>query len=138
MRHAVTADIRFDNEICYINELISDQQSSSKNSESYLNIPPFVLLHMLEFFCCRDVDTKRAKSVLDELKSLVHHDQGQLVPVELRDISLEILGICQQITGNLQDALYSFQHYLRRYSILHKIQDATRQRIHGLQSRAYC
>eukprot|EP00105_Crassostrea_gigas_P020288 XP_011439031.1 PREDICTED: uncharacterized protein LOC105336423 [Crassostrea gigas] len=131
MRQAVAQDIKLDHEIFYINELIPEQQSSEQNNVPSLIIPPHVLLYMLEFLCSRHVDTLRAQRTLDDLKVLVHHDQGQLIPVRLRDISWEILGICQQITGNLQAALYSYQQSLRQYPF-HKIQTATRQRIQDL------
>ncbi|XP_052708191.1 uncharacterized protein LOC128183278 [Crassostrea angulata] len=131
MRQTVAQDIQLYNDIFYINEIIPEQQSSKQNNEPSLYIPPLVLLYMLEFLCSRHVDTMRAQRALDDLQALVHHDQGQLVPVELRDISWEILGICQQITGNLHAALYSYQQSLRQYP-LHKIQTATRQRIQDL------
>nr|XP_034333391.1 uncharacterized protein LOC117691418 [Crassostrea gigas] len=131
MRQAVAQNIKLKNEIFYINELMQEQRSSEQNSWSLLSIPPFVLLYMLEFLCSRHVDTMRAQRALDDLQVLVHHDQGQLIPVLLRDISWEILGICQQISGNLQAALFSYQQSLRQKP-LHKIQTATLQRIQDL------
>eukprot|EP00105_Crassostrea_gigas_P042818 XP_019926966.1 PREDICTED: uncharacterized protein LOC105338230 [Crassostrea gigas] len=131
MRQAVAQHIGLNNKMFYINELIPEQQSSNQNNNPILYIPPHVLLYMLEFLCSRHVDTLRAQRALDDLKVLVHHDQDQLIPVFLRDISWEILGICQQISGNLQAALYSYQQSLRQYPF-HKIQTATRQRIQDL------
>ena len=131
MRHAVLYDIKLYNYICYINELTPEQQSSSLNHENVLIIPPYILLHMLEFLCCRHVDPMRAQAALDDLQVLVHHDQGVFVDVELRDISWEILGICQQMTGNRQAALYSYRQSLRQYPF-HKIHTATRHRIQDL------
>ncbi|XP_052696819.1 uncharacterized protein LOC128175325 [Crassostrea angulata] len=132
MRQAVAMAISLHNEICYINELIPEQQSSRQNGGPAWYIPPHVLLHMLEFLSSRHVDTMRAQTALDDLQVLVHHDQGLYVNYLERDISLEILGICQQITGNLQAALYSYQQSLRQYP-WNKIQTATTQRIHELQ-----
>ncbi|XP_052708195.1 uncharacterized protein LOC128183280 [Crassostrea angulata] len=131
MRQAVAQNIKLDNKMFFINELIPEQQSSIQNIWYSLYIPPLVLLYMLEFLCSRHVDTMRAQRALDDLQVLVHHDQDQLVPVRLRDISWEILGICQQISGNLQAALYSYQQSLRQYP-QNKIQTATRQRIQDL------
>nr|XP_034333529.1 uncharacterized protein LOC117691487 [Crassostrea gigas] len=131
MRQAVANNIGLYNKIFYINELMQEQQSSKQNSWPKLQIPPLILLHMLDFLCSRYVDTIRAQRALDDLQVLVHHDQGELIPVYIRDISWEILGICQQITGNLQAALYSYQQSLRQYPY-HKIQTATRQRIQNL------
>ena len=131
MRHVVADDIRLENDYCYINELTPEQQSSSFNHEMDLFIPPYILLHMLEFLCCRHVDPVRAQAALDDLQVLVHLDQGVFVEVELRDISWEILGICQQMSGNRQAALYSYRQSLRQYPI-NKIDTATRHRIQDL------
>ena len=120
MRHAVAYDMKLYPHICYINEIIPEQLSSSKKDESVLFIPPGILLHMLEFLCCRHVDPRRAQAALDDLQVLVHHDlQGMIVPVYLRDISWEILGICQQMTGNHQAAMYSYtQSLILNHNIL--------------------
>ncbi|XP_078337411.1 uncharacterized protein LOC144626673 [Crassostrea virginica] len=128
MRHVVACYITLYNHTCYINELTPEQQSSSLNHDHTLDIPPYILLHMLEFLCCRHVDPMRAQAALDDLQVLVHHDRGVFVPVLNRDISWEILGICQQMTGNHQDALYSYTQSLRQYP-LNKIDTATRHRI---------
>ncbi|XP_022321517.2 uncharacterized protein LOC111123482 [Crassostrea virginica] len=132
MRNTVALNITLKNNICYINELTLEQQSSSLNGDPYLHIPPLILFHMLEFLCCRHVDPRRAQAALDDLQVLVHHDQGVLVPVVFRDISWEILGICQQMTGNHQAALYSYEQSLRQDSIYNRIHNATRHRIQDL------
>nr|XP_022346228.1 uncharacterized protein LOC111138505 [Crassostrea virginica] len=131
MRHAVASDITLYHHICYINELTPEQQFSSRNPRRVLMIPSLVLLHMLEFLCCRHVDPMRAQAALDDLQVLVHYDQGFFVPVQHRDISWEILGICQQMTGNHQAALYSYTQSLRQFQE-HKIHTATRHRIQDL------
>ncbi|XP_052708599.1 uncharacterized protein LOC128183566 [Crassostrea angulata] len=133
MRRAVVYNIKLgnDNEIFYINELKPEQLSSNQNNGHVLFIPPLILLYMLEFLCSRHVDTLRAQRALDDLQVLVHHDQGELIDVDLRNISWEILGICQQIAGNLHAALYSYQQSLREYPG-NKIQTATIQRIQDL------
>nr|XP_022297498.1 uncharacterized protein LOC111106909 [Crassostrea virginica] len=131
MRHAVAHNIGLDRNICYINELSPEQQPCLRDYRYFLHIPPFILLHMLEFLCCRHVDPMRAQAALNDLQVLVHHDQGVLVDVDLRDISWEILGICHQITGNCQAALYSYTQSLRQFP-LNKIHTATRHRIQEL------
>ena len=130
MNQAVAYDIWLNNHICYINELTPEQQSALQNKRT-LVIPSFILLHMLGFLCSRHVDPLRAQAALDDLQVLVHHDQGVLVPILYRDISWEILGICQQMTGNHQAALYSYHQSLAQYPS-RKIHNATRQRIQDL------
>ena len=98
---------------CNIKQLLAlEHQSASQNFIAGLVIPPSILLHMLEFLCCRHVDPMRAQAALDDLQDLVHHDQGELVHPLLRNISLEILGICQKVTENHQAALYSYYQSL--------------------------
>ncbi|XP_062610279.1 uncharacterized protein LOC134272059 [Saccostrea cucullata] len=130
MRQAVACNILLENKIHYINELLPEQMSSLQNKVPVLCIPPFVLLSMLEILCYRHVDTMRAQTALDDLQTLVHYDQGQFIPLLSRDISWQILGICQQVTGNLQAALYSYQQSLRQKPV-HEIHTATEIRIQG-------
>jgi tetratricopeptide (TPR) repeat protein len=134
LTHAVARDIKLNNKIIYINELMIEQMISLQNKWLELHIPPLVVLHVLEFLCYRHIDTMRAQTALTDLQALVHHDQGQYVDVYCRDISWQILGICQQISGDLQAALYSYQQSLKQ-NPLHKIQSATLMRIHDLGYR---
>ncbi|XP_078322104.1 uncharacterized protein LOC111112405 [Crassostrea virginica] len=127
MRQAVACDISLNNYTCYIKELTPEQQIGFK----LLGIPLFVVLHFVEFLCYRHIDTTLAQTALEELQVLVHHDQGLFVDDVSRDISWEILGICQQMTGNHQAALYSYQQSLTQYP-LHNIQNATQMRIQDL------
>ncbi|XP_061188882.1 uncharacterized protein LOC133197058 [Saccostrea echinata] len=128
LRRAVARDIKFDNEINYINELILEQQACVENVMPSLCIPPLVQLHFLEVLCCRHVDTMRAQTALHNLQVLVHQDQEINIPSRLRDISWQILGICEQLTGNLLDALYSYQQSFKQYPY-HEIQKVSIVRI---------
>lgn len=131
MRQTAAMYIILSNQIVYIDELILEQQSNQDRKWSVLFIPPVVMFFMLEFLCYKHVDTRRAQSSLDDLQAIVHHDKNKVIDVVKRDISWEILGICHQIAGNLQAALYSYQQSLGQVSF-HKFQTATRQRIHDL------
>ncbi|XP_052703097.1 uncharacterized protein LOC128179633 [Crassostrea angulata] len=134
MRQAVVMDIILNNKIYYINELIPEQQYALQNSRFALRIPTFVMLHFLEVLCSRHFDTTLSQTALYDLQVLVHHDQDLFVPDLLRDISWEILGICQQITGNFQAALYSYQQSLTQQP-MNRIQTATRRRIQDIVSQ---
>nr|XP_022307979.1 uncharacterized protein LOC111113981 [Crassostrea virginica] len=79
----------------------------------------------------RFINTTLAQTALEELQVLVHHGQELYVRNVMRDISWEILGICQQMTGNLQAALYSYQQSLGQFPT-NKIQNATQMRIQDL------
>ncbi|XP_052690426.1 uncharacterized protein LOC128168269 [Crassostrea angulata] len=134
MRQAVARDVNLGNRIGYISDLLLEQQCAQRDkTKSKLDIPVFVMLHFLEVLCYRHVDTTLSQAALDELQVLVHHDQGLYVRDVLRDISWEILGICQQITGNIQAALYSYKQSLTQYPF-NNIQTATRRRIQDIVS----
>ncbi|XP_052721361.1 uncharacterized protein LOC128192602 [Crassostrea angulata] len=132
IRKAVTSNISLDNKICYISELIPEQLSASQKRKTALEIPPFVMLHFLGFLCYRHIDSTLSQTALNELQVLVHHDQGLYLKEVYRDISWEILGICQQITGNLQAALYSYQQSLFTRYTVNFIQTATQRRIQNV------
>ncbi|XP_062586825.1 uncharacterized protein LOC134248443 [Saccostrea cucullata] len=128
MRQALLGDIELENKIHYIGELIPEQQSALQNDRSYLKVPAFILLFMLQILCYTHVDTTRAQRALKCLQTLVHYDQGILTNLKDRDISWQILGICQQLTGNYQAALYSYLQSLRQEPT-NKIRTATEMRI---------
>ncbi|XP_052703098.1 uncharacterized protein LOC128179636 [Crassostrea angulata] len=134
MRQAVADDIVLHYDICYISELIPEQQSAIQNTEAILVIPVFLMVHFLDCLCYRHIDATLSQAALDELQVLVHHDQGMYITYLRRDISWEILGICQQITGNLQAALYSYQQSLTQYPA-NGIQTATHMRIRDVVSQ---
>ncbi|XP_061169391.1 uncharacterized protein LOC133178687 [Saccostrea echinata] len=134
MRQTVTWDIRLYNLVHYVEELIPEQISGFQNNMPSLSVPPFIMLHMLEIFCYRFRDTVKAQRALDDLETLVHYDQGVYVDLLLRDISWQILGICQQVTGNTRAAIYSYKRSLREYP-LNKIKTATEMRIQTIRNR---
>ncbi|XP_062607368.1 uncharacterized protein LOC134269161 [Saccostrea cucullata] len=135
MRHAVAMDIVLEDEICYINELLIEHQSGLQCGCPILPIPLYVLLHMLEILCYRHVDSVRAQTALNDLQDLVHHDQGMYIHPNQRDISWEILGICQQVIGNHQAALYSYQQSLRHTT--NNIQTATFMRMQEIMGHMH-
>lgn len=100
MKQAVAMDIILYNKICYINELIPEQRSARQNDKGILCIPVFVLIHFLEFLCYRHIDTTLSHTALDELQVLVQYGRMPYVPVKGKEISLQILGLCQQMTEN--------------------------------------
>ncbi|XP_078319777.1 uncharacterized protein LOC144621072 [Crassostrea virginica] len=91
-------------------------------------VPPYI--NFQSSVCFINELTPEQQSALQN-KDLVHHDQGLLVPVVLRDISWEILGICQELAGDYQAALYSYQQALGQPP-LNNIQRITRHRIRSL------
>lgn len=110
----LTLTNRLGNVIFYIPELISEQMSSRDMNRCSLMISPFIMLHFLE-----------------NLQVLVQNEHLGLVQQDIRDISWEILGIIQEMSGDIPAAKYSFQQSFRHNSVI-EIQSATRQRIRDL------
>lgn len=129
MRKALARDITLDNKISYIKELSLEQQSGLQDRRSMLDIPPFVILYMLEFLCCIHNEESRARQALENLRNLINN--GALVPTDLRDIYWQILGICQYATGNLPAAKDSFNKSLEEFKA-NNIEKATKQRINEI------
>ena len=56
----------------------------------------------------------RANDALNEFYELVHHDEENHIHEECRAVSLEMLGICQQLVGDNQIAYRSFTSALQQ------------------------
>ncbi|XP_061164474.1 uncharacterized protein LOC133173507 [Saccostrea echinata] len=128
MRSVVGRDIDLSTNIHYINELIHEQRLMC-HIEGTIHVSSFVMLHMIEFLCYRHSDEHRAEVALYDLKNLV--EDGILIRPCTRDICWQILGICQQLRGDIPTALYSYQQALRQYPY-HNLQNVTMLRIRSL------
>lgn len=102
-REAVACDIKLNNTVIYIDELVPVQQFARQNGDLEVEVPVFVFLHFLEFLFHRHMDTALSIAALEDLKVLVQYGQEPYLLEKNRNISLQILGICQRMTGNLQD-----------------------------------
>lgn len=121
--------ICFNNDIVYLSELHVEEIIQGQNARRFLFIPPFVLVHMLCVLSnMRLGNMSQSLLALEDLKILLLSKNRTHVPLRNRDISWQILGICQRVVGDLHGALQSFQQTLRQDSY-HKLQDASRYRI---------
>lgn len=123
--------VPLNNTVVYIDELVAEQKLMLKGGVQYTVLHPLVLSNMLEFLCYRHENTQRAEIALNELSVLMHSNDNSLVMALTRDISWHILGICQEISGNLQKALYAYTKSLNE-GILYKIRPITLQKIADL------
>jgi tetratricopeptide (TPR) repeat protein len=132
MRKAVVSNIKLDSDYAYIDELLLEQRVSYMNGESILYIPPLVMLHMLSVLNHHRLrHTLESHQALQNLQTLLLYDDGVHVPVDQRDLSYQILGICQHVCGDYVGALNSYQCSLQQYQ-QHKIQQASHCRIEKL------
>jgi hypothetical protein len=134
MRKAVMTVILLVSEYTYIDELSLEQRVSYRNGMSILFIPPLVMLHMLSVLNHHRLrHTLESHQALQNLQTLLLYDDGVHVPVPFRDISYQILGICQHVCEDYVGALNSYQYSLQQYPV-HKIQQASVYRIQRLRS----
>lgn len=92
-----------------------------------LYVHPKVMLNMLLVLCHRDNQVKQQEALHDLLDFL--YDDESRIPPELKEISWEILGICQQICGDYSEALKSYRKSLTSEFLFHDFGEATRSRI---------
>lgn len=104
--------------------------------EYHTHTPFCSLILMLEFLCYRHVDTQKAQNALDELFVLMHSTTDNHLTFLFKDISWQILGICQEMAGNLQMALYAYRKSLKEL-IANRIWSATLQRIQNVEQRMF-
>ncbi|XP_062616524.1 uncharacterized protein LOC134278223 [Saccostrea cucullata] len=136
MRRAVVKNIKLDSLYSYIDELVIEQEVSKKQCMYLLQIPPLVMLNMLFTLNHHRLgDTVRSQRSLQDLQALLLYDDGTHIPLYPRDISWQILGICQQICGDYSGSLQSYRYSLQQIPF-HKLQEATLIRIHSLPSDA--
>lgn len=124
------------NKVVYINELVKEQKQSLKYPwfEYQLFIPSYVLLLMLEYLCQRYVDENKAQAALAKLFVVVHCDEGMHITVDLKDISWQILGICQELSGNLHGALCAYKKSLACEQTLNRIKSASEERLQDVEN----
>ncbi|XP_061179626.1 uncharacterized protein LOC133188269 [Saccostrea echinata] len=126
----------FENIPC-ITELCLEQKASQHNGESYLYLSPLVTVEMLSVLSRYRLGNKyQCLQSLKDLQKLLLYDDGTYVPLKFRDISWQILGICQHMVGDLHGALQSYEESLRQEPF-HGIQEATNIRIRSVKQHLH-
>ena len=129
MRKCFICYIVLHKDFFYIDELVPEQEVVKADGFFEIVIPPFVVLHMLLVLTHHKLgDIVRLKQSLQDIHNLMLCDDGTHVPEDYRDISWQILGICQQTCGDYMGALNAFQCSLQQAPI-QVIQKATMFRI---------
>ncbi|XP_062574295.1 uncharacterized protein LOC134236139 [Saccostrea cucullata] len=122
-------DISINVELPYIDELKLEQQICLMNEINTIKLPPLVTSHMLCVLChYRLRNRSKYLESLTDLHTLLVCDKGVYVPVQLRDISWQILGICQNLVGDFERALNSYMESIEQNQH-HKIKKASEIRI---------
>ncbi|XP_061182367.1 uncharacterized protein LOC133190693 [Saccostrea echinata] len=129
MKMAWANDLKLDEGVVYIQELILEQQEAKKNGEYTLFISPFLTLEWLSVLSYYRLGNRsQYQQSLSDLKTLLLCDDGRYVPTDHRDLAWQILGICQHVGGDLHGALQSYQESLKQEPY-NQIQKATEARL---------
>ncbi|XP_052683592.1 uncharacterized protein LOC128163941 [Crassostrea angulata] len=129
MKKAFVYSVLLDNDVYYIQELALEQRAGEYNGIYELFISPYVVTDMLSGLSnYRLGNRSQCLQSLTDLQTLLLYDDGRYVALHLRDISWQILGICQHVVGDIHGALQSYQQSLRQEPF-HKIHCATQYRI---------
>ncbi|XP_061165723.1 uncharacterized protein LOC133174640 [Saccostrea echinata] len=123
--------------IPFIEELSLEQKVSQENAKPILVLSPIFMIEILSVLShYRLGNTSQCLQSLTDLQTLLLYDDGKYVSLNLRDISWQILGICQHTVGDLHGALQSFKESLRQKPF-HKIREATYIRIRCVKQQLY-
>ncbi|XP_052703282.1 uncharacterized protein LOC128179753 [Crassostrea angulata] len=105
MKKAWVYNLRLYSNVYYVQEFDLEQKISTDNGELALDISPYVLTDMLSVLCnYRLGNRSQCLQSLTDLQTLLLYDDGRYVPLNLRDLSCQILGICQHVVGDLHGA----------------------------------
>ncbi|XP_062603992.1 uncharacterized protein LOC134265797 [Saccostrea cucullata] len=132
-RNFVT-DIVLDSDLIYLSELSLEQEDCKKNLMPAIGIPPFVMLYFLLVLCYRRVNARKSQEALDDFLIFLHNDNGEYVLSEFRNISWQILGICQELTDHKEAALVSYKKAVEEENQVNRISEAAIKRIDRIQS----
>jgi hypothetical protein len=109
MKTAWVRSVLLDNKVHYIDELLLEQEVIKQNGIPNLHISPFVMTEMLLVLShYRLGNRSQYLQSLTDLQTLLLYDDGRYVPLDIRDLSWQILGICQHVVGELHGALHSY------------------------------
>nr|XP_022288648.1 uncharacterized protein LOC111100818 [Crassostrea virginica] len=137
MRKCFIFDIRLYEKYVYIDDLVPEQEANKADGGGIMFIPPLVMLHMLFVLNHHRLgDTVRSQQSLQDLHTLLLYNDGTHVTTMKRDISWQILGICQQTCGDYVGALNSFQCSIQQFPY-NTIQRATMFRMQTMDEHLF-
>ena len=130
MRKHFLFNIAIENDM-YISELYIESHGLSADfyTKKTILMSPMICALFLQYLCHkRQGCQSEADKALYEINLLVQYDDGELIRDHVRDISWQILGICQQMNGDYRAACRSYLTALQQ-DIGHRMKVATCVRI---------
>ena len=110
--------IAWDVELCTvvtIPELTLEHKAADSHDINCIAIPPLVFANLMCFLCNQQMRRiQEARSALQELSILVQYDNEYHIPKRDKAISWQILGICQEMSGDHQGAYQSYNNALQQ------------------------
>ena len=98
-----------------IPELTLEHQAATNHSTDLTPVPPLVFTNFMCFLCYHHMETvHEAQSMLQELLILVQYDNGYHIHVDTKAISWQMLGICQEMSGDYKGAYRSYCHAMKQ------------------------
>lgn len=102
-------------QLMYLAEFYEEQRVCRKHERYLMFISPFVLVYMLCGLSLYKLgNMSQCLKSMTHLQTLLLTDDGTAVPLEIRDMSWQLLGICQRIVGDDDGALQTFLESMRQ------------------------
>ena len=99
-----------------IPEIMPEHHSSAQIFLDNIVIPPLVLVHFLSFLCHHNRQkVQMASTALNDLCTLLHYDNGYHINQSELAISWQMLGICQEMSGDFQGSYQSYSKALQQH-----------------------
>ena len=98
-----------------IPELALEHHCAAQIWTDYIVIPPLVMVQFLFFLCRYHMqDFQISALILHYLHSLLHYDDGYHIAITEKAISWQMLGICQEMSGDYHGAYQSYSNALQQ------------------------
>ncbi|XP_062611777.1 uncharacterized protein LOC134273605 [Saccostrea cucullata] len=109
LREVVVVDIGLSSAVCYLHEL-GIEKHVARVENKHFHVPPYVLTLFIIVLCNVRLGNRTGYYyTVCELKNILDKDVGRFVPIKLKNISWQILGICQQLSGDHAGAFESYK-----------------------------
>ena len=103
------------NTVITVSELLPENRAAAEHSSDRLLMSPRVLTHFLLFLCYHHMQNVHEKmTILRDLSDIVVYDNRRHIPDVARAISWQVLGICQEMSGDHAEAYQSYNNALKQ------------------------
>ena len=98
-----------------IRELTLEHQAAANHSVDGIVVPPLVFTNFMYFLCYHHMGmVNKAQSMLQELSILVQYDDVYHIEPRDKAISWQMLGICQEMSGDHQGAYGLYRNAMKQ------------------------